>query len=399
MMKNCWKILFVLLATGFMWACKKPYSPAVITQAPNYLVVEGFINTADSTTIKLSRTTQLADTAKSKPELGAIILIEDNLNNHYQLTETGNGLYKSPAVNLSGSQTCRLHIITSDKKEYASDMVQIDKTPPIDTVTHTVVNNGIQMAVSTHDATNKVKYFRWDFDETWEYGSYYIAGYKYISATNTVTYMTPDDLDHICWLNGKSNQILVGSAENLSQSVINNQVITYVDESTGKLALGYSILIKQYALTKGAFEYWQKLKKNTEQLGSIFDAQPSDLKGNLHNINDASEPVMGYISASNQTSKRFIIGHNSIPLFTSNYYGPPGEDSCIPGNLAFEPANTFNDRLNLLYAESDNLIYTTYGSGPVTLGYVYASGSCVDCRLKTKGGTNKKPSFWPDILP
>ncbi len=397
-MKNCWKILFVVLITGSIWSCKKPYSPTIITQAPNYLVVEGFINSSDSTTIKLSRTAQLADTAKSKPELGAVILIEDNLNNHYQLTEVGNGIYKTPAVNLNASQTCRLHIITTDKKEYASDMVEIDKTPPIDTITHSVINNGIQMAVSTHDATNKVKYFRWDFNETWEYGSFYTAHYKYVNGA--VTYLSPadPDYDNLCWIYDNSSQILVGSAENLSQSVINNQTITYVDESTGKLALGYSILIKQYALTKDAFEYWQKLKKNTEQLGSIFDAQPSDLKGNLHNLADANEPVMGYISASSQTSKRFIIGHNSIPLYTPNYYPPPNDLSCVVGYLPFAPADTYDDRLNTLYTRGDSLIYTTYGSGPVTLGYVYASGNCIDCRLKKKGGYNKKPDYWPDVL-
>ncbi|WCT12093.1 DUF4249 domain-containing protein [Mucilaginibacter jinjuensis] len=396
-MKNCWKILFVLLITSAIGACKKPYSPTIITQAPNYLVVEGFINNGDSTTIKLSRTVQLSDTAKSKPELGAVILVEDNLNNHYQLAEIGNGVYKSAVINLSNAQTCRLHIITTDKKEYASDMVEIDKTPPIDTITHAVINNGIQMMVSTHDAANKVKYFRWDFTETWEYGSYYNSRYKYVNGA--ITYMTPDDYDNICWINGNGNQILVGSAENLSQSVINNQIITFVDESTGKLALGYSILIKQYALTKEAFEYWQKLKKNTEQLGSIFDAQPSDLKGNLHNLNDANEPVMGYISASNTTNKRFIIGHNSIPLYTPNYYPPPNEYGCVVGHLPFDPADTYNDRLNRLYTQTDSIIYTTYGSGPVTLGYQYAYGGCVDCRLKIQGGYNKKPAYWPDVLP
>jgi hypothetical protein len=392
-------ILFVLALACSMLACKKPYNPTIVANAPNYLVVEGFINNGDSTTIKLSRTTQLADTAKSKPELGAVILIEDNLNNHYQLTELGNGIYKSPVVNLHASQTCRLHIITLDKKEYASDMVEIGQTPPIDTITHTVINNGIQMAVSTHDATNKVKYFRWDFSETWEYSSYYVARYKYVNGGVTYLSSSDPDYDNICWINDYSNQILVASAENLSQSVINNQTITYVDESTGKLVLGYSILIKQYALNKDAFEYWQKLKKNTEQLGSIFDAQPSDLKGNLHNLNDANEPVMGYISASNSTSKRFIIGHNSIPLYTPNYYAPPNGLSCMPGYLPFAPTDTYDDRLNRLYTRGDSLIYTTYGSGPVTLGYVYASGDCVDCRLKMKGGYNKKPAFWPDALP
>jgi hypothetical protein len=390
-------ILFVLLLASSMLACKKPYNPTIIANAPNYLVVEGIINATDSTTIKLSRTTQLSDTAKSKPELGAAIYIEDNQNNQHLLTEKGNGVYTSPAVDLHAAQTCRLHIITTDKKEYASDMVEIDQTPPIDTISYSVLSSGLQFAVSTHDPTNKVSYFKWDFTETWEYGSYYTA--KYIYKNGGVTYMTPDEADNICWINAAANQILIGSSAGLSQSVVNNQLITYVDESTGKLALGYSILVKETALTKTAYEYWQKLKKNTEQLGSIFDAQPSDLKGNIHNLADANEPVMGYISASTQTSKRFIIGHNSIPLYTPNYYPPPNEYGCVFGQLPFDPASTYNDRLANLYTHGDSLIYSTYGAGPVTLGYAYASGDCVDCRLKMKGGYNKKPAFWPDVLP
>ena len=53
-------------------ACRKPYSPPITTANVNYLVVEGVINSgADSTIIKLSRTTPLSNGNKIVIETGA----------------------------------------------------------------------------------------------------------------------------------------------------------------------------------------------------------------------------------------------------------------------------------------------------------------------------------------
>jgi hypothetical protein len=48
----------------------------------------------------------------------------------------------------------------------------------------------------------------------------------------------------------------------------------------------YYIKLSQYALSHDAYLFYQKLKKNTEQLGSIFDAQPSELSSNIHCVTD-----------------------------------------------------------------------------------------------------------------
>ncbi len=57
----------------------------------------------------------------------------------------------------------------------------------------------------------------------------------------------------------------------------------------------------------------KKLKNNTEQLGSIFDAQPSETGGNLHCKTDPTEQVIGFIGCSSQTQKRIFINRYELP--------------------------------------------------------------------------------------
>ena len=66
----------------------------------------------------------------------------------------------------------------------------------------------------------------------------------------------------------------------------------------------YSINVKQYALSHEAYLFFEKIKKNTEQLGSIFDPQPSELQGNIHCITNPAETVVGYVDISEEKVQR-----------------------------------------------------------------------------------------------
>jgi hypothetical protein len=48
-----------------------------------------------------------------------------------------------------------------------------------------------------------------------------------------------------------------------------------------RISSRYSTLVRQFAISPNTYNYWQNLK-NTEQLGTLFDAQPSQLVGNAH---------------------------------------------------------------------------------------------------------------------
>lgn len=328
-------------------ACKKPYDPPIVTANNNFLVVEGLINSGqDSTFIKLSRTVKLSSTAAPKPELEAVVSVESDQNIVYPLQEAGGGLYSSAALNLSSTSKYRLRIKTSDNREYLSDLVEAKETPDIDSISYTVQNNGIQFYANAHDPKNNTRYYRWDFDESWKYVSFYQSFWKILDGypAYRLQYNGPDDV-YDCYYTDQSHQILLGSSAKLGQDVIAAAPINFVEANSGKISFVYSVMLRQYALTPDAFAYWQNLKKNTEQLGSIFDAQPSSLRCNIHCISNPAEAVLGYISASSVKAKRILIDHNKIDLYTPYYVGPPDAGACLIHNIYIAPEASFQDRL------------------------------------------------------
>ena len=60
-----------------------------------------------------------------------------------------------------------------------------------------------------------------------------------------------------------------------------------------------TFLIFQNSITREAYDYWDKIKKVSQQHGSIFDVPPSAVKGNIYNISDPQDPVLGFFSALN----------------------------------------------------------------------------------------------------
>lgn len=74
----------------------------------------------------------------------------------------------------------------------------------------------------------------------------------------------------------------------------------------------------QSSLTPEAYDYWRKVNVLANQVGSIFDTPPAEIKGNMYNVNDPSDKVLGYFQAANQTYDRFFILPFNLPFFFSS---------------------------------------------------------------------------------
>jgi hypothetical protein len=365
-------IIFLLLAT----ACKQTYMPPIVAHPPNNLVVEGFIETngADPTSFTLSRTVKL-DSNTYTPEPGATVTIEDTLQNKYPLTENTPGTYTYPAHQFNNNASYRLRITTTAGKEYASDFFPLVANPDIDSITwsrlQTSARNGMQIYANTHDPQNNARYFRFEYQETWEFHSAFEQTIKYIPGTGLVGNVPITD--YICWHNNNSSDIVLASSVQLSQNLIFHAPIVFIPDGAQQLSVRYSILVKQYALTKEAFAWWQILQKNTEQIGSIFGVQPSVNPGNIHCTTDTAEQVLGYASGGNTHSQRiFITKEQAEPWDYSS--------GCVDAKIdpsAFQSA--FNQGYVPWYQEPNG--------GSVH----YSTNTCVDCTLT---GTNIKPTFW-----
>jgi hypothetical protein len=369
-----WLLIFVLIAAG----CKERFDPKLAPVQTDYLVVEGFINANGATTIKLSRTTPIDVRANQKPELNAEVRISGEDNSSFNVTGRGNGTYTSDSIVLNVNQKYRLQIKTRSGSEYLSEFSSIKRAPPIDSISWKPENNGINISVSTHDQQNKSIYYKWDYEETWELRSAYTYGFEY--KPPTVVRRTGDlSKFYYCWNSFKSNNILLGSSAQLTSDIIYQAPITYIPIESEKLAVRYSILIKQYVLDRKGYDFYKMMKSNTESIGSIFDPQPSDLPGNITCVTNPLEKAIGYIAAATMSEKRiFLLAQEVNSKFRRDckvIYVANNADSI----------KYYFDGGGLLPFDSD-------GSppGPV-LGYFASYPTCIDCTLR---GSNIKPSFW-----
>jgi hypothetical protein len=394
---------YLLLMVIPVIGCKKPYNPPATAAKNSYLVVEGVINAgADSTNITLSRTVNLSSKTTVNPELHAIVAIQSDQNVTYPLTETTKGNYVCAGLNLSSTHNYRLSVKTSNNEEYLSDYVPVKNSPPIDSVTYDTKGNsvtpGLNVFVNTHDPKNNTTYYRWEYQETWIIYSSFNS--QYVSNGDTILPRPISDQIYQCWQTDSSSTIIVNSSAKLASDVIANNPIAFVNSTSEKLANGYSILVRQFALTADAYTFWTNLKKNTEQLGSIFDAQPSQINGNIHCTTNPAEPVIGYLSIGIPSTQRIFIENRVLPAWL-----PINSQTCplnsftyshAATNLGEPPVNWVDKYLNYDSSTFTGPLYlptmAEYAQGSNTiLGYDGSTPICVDCTLR---GTNKQPAFW-----
>jgi hypothetical protein len=370
------KAFFIIL---LFTACKEVYTPTLKHHGYNYLVVEGDIVTNDSTFVHLTRTIPVADSSTVQAETGADIKVEGESGETYQLQSVNNGLYVAAPLPLSLNERYRLHIFTSSGKEYISDFASVKQTLPIDSVSWKLdEGSNVNIYVSTHDATAASQYYRWEYDETWEHRSKYSSELIYDPAIHYIRSRLPEEQVYRCWNKNLSGEILIASTAGLSSDVVFEKPILIIPYASEKISRVYSILVKQHALSKEAYEYWDNLKKNTETIGSIFDPQPFADFGNIHCVTDPSEPVIGFIGAGSSSEKRIYIDWPQVQW----PYPVPGclDTTVVPADIeAVFSGYTYLPVMHVL-------------SPP---GAVFGSTQdCVDCKL-TGGGSTVKPPYMP----
>jgi hypothetical protein len=364
----CFLVIVFLASLFIVIGCVEPFSPPEVNSDEGYLVIDGFLNAgSDTSNIELSHTQNTNAEVPVQTEPGAKVTVEGENGEIYTFTEKGNGSYYLPPYSFNRTQKYRLYIKTSSGGEYLSDYVEVKNTPVIDAVEGRLDTrqDAMVMQVNTHDPTNSTRFYRWKFEETWEYRAAYYSGLERIGKEIV---SRKDDIN-LCWRTVKSSNILLGSTIKLSQDVIKDLPITAVPLSTNKLYIKYSILVKQYGLTQDAFEYWTSLAKTTEGTGSLFDPLPSQVTGNIRSVNNPKELVFGYFSAAVEQKKRIFLTPQLGKYPVCN----------APDTLTIQDALTSNAVLLSYYGERSEFILSS-------------GSSCADCRAQ--GGVTKMPSFW-----
>ena len=122
-----------------------------------------------------------------------------------------------------------------------------------------------------------------------------------------------------------------------------------------------------------------ELQKVTESLGTLFDPQPSIIRGNISNVNDESEVVLGYFDAASIQEKRIFVNSNDFERISyPNYYS-----FCYDSIVSFGQIQEMVDSQWMIVSETmDEAGFPAY---------LFSIPVCIDCRL---AGSNVKPDYW-----
>ncbi len=360
--------LLILLAGG----CVDPYRPPEIAAPDSYLVVNGYFNSTPgtTTTIQLARTQNLSDKKVPVAETRAQVSIETKGKATYTLREGTGGTYTLTGVSPQIGDLYRLHIKTTKGGDYFSEYVPVIPTPPVDSVSWRIEDNGVQINVNTHDPKNIARYYRWDFESSWEYTVPYFSTLEVKG--NQIVDRQPSV--YRCWGSENSVNIMTFSTTRLSQAVVSQFPLTYIPGTSLKLGVKYSILVKQIALSQSGFDYYDQLGKITQNVGSIFDPQPSQITGNIQSPTNPNDLVIGFFRVGTVETKRLFIRSSQLP----NWPNLLSASNCVIDTLT---------QADVLKAQPTILSYDFE-----LRKYFTTSPDCADCR--TKGGVIQRPVFW-----
>jgi hypothetical protein len=376
-------VKMTLLATLLLLLhCRKPYAPPAVMAANHFLVVDGIINTGVNavTSIRLSRTRNLSDSIPGGiPELKAQVAVMAGNGASFPLQDTaGTGVYTSAVLTLDAAQTFKIALTTADGRKYASDLVVNKPTPGMDSLYYEEPGD-FTVYVDTHDPTGNTRYYRWDYTETWEHDSQLMSGW--IVVNNLVVPQDSTNQRTNCYTTVNSSNILLGTSEKLGTDQVRHFPIRVITNGDPIINQKYSILVRQYALTQDAYNYWSLIQKTSQGLGTLFDLQPAQLIGNIHCLTNPEEPVVGYMSASTIGQRRIFVYQSDLLNWIHNPPAYQCDTLMIPVDQTDYRIYTYPDSIFTAY-------YFVSTGGPLVL----VSRTCVDCTLF--GGSTVKPSYW-----
>ncbi len=421
MLKRRGEIIVYLIAVFLLSSCIEPYTPN-LSGYESLLVVDAQVTNENSSySVRLSKSFQ-EQNATPVVVSDASVYLNDDRGNTMVFKNKGNGIYQTDSTQFRGEvgRTYVLHILIGESEEYESEPCLMQPVPDIDSIyiakDQQLVNNntGTQDGVSIYlDSKwgDKNLYFRWTYDEAWKFKVSYPKKYDFLYdrteiGTGLIIPTEPrlipvSDVKEYCWKTHQGDNIIIRSNQNGQTGRLTKQPIYFIaSDKSDRLMLQYSILIKQYSISKDEYEFWNKLNQVNVAGGDIFARQPYAVSGNIRNLKNLNERVLGYFKVSAVTQKRKNIPFSDFVALNLPFY----HDACefvLKSPADFDspfkfPHPTWDDVYWYMCVQDIyTFIYPLYD--PATnklMKFVFTSRECANCELT---GTRIKPDMSDDI--
>ena len=359
-----------------------------------FIVIDGDITPGDYTHVKIYKSVPLESEGQMEYISNANVWVENGAGERWNGTlnydySSGQYIGFEYLINTTGlplDGEYKLCADISGRGIYESELLPVMITPQIDSITFSIGADSTELYIeaTTHCDSVEPLYCKWDYDSDWEFKTYHRPELSY-SKVMGMHYLTPEENQQMyyCWGTESSTDVYIASSEKLSENILYKQRLNTINYKDNKLNSLYSTLVTQRRLSKDGYIYWNNIKKSSSQMGGIFSPQPSEVRGNITNLSNPQEKVLGFISVATTVSKRLYITRMEAGIYDSN---PNGICNPVLYGIDYWSIVVGAGLLPIDYL-------TTESGMPDFRNAFWTTGKCVDCRLE---GSKQKPSYWPN---
>ena len=298
-------LIFSLYLAMMCSGCIDPYE-TIVEEGEQRLVVQGEITSADGPyQVVLSYSGNYSKLVDGVTEFisDAYVCIHDDHGNCSELFEDTRGIYKTLDNGFKGEigHSYYVEIILPNGKRYLSEPELMIRPPEISRIYaeyHEETDldpEGFYVYVDVEDPSDQVNFYKW------ETVSWYL--YSWDPCWRRVPDFSPFNIE---------------SDKNINGNKIARQLVKIVPYN-GRLP--YVVTTYQLGLSEPAYNFLKNLNDQINLTGSIFDPPPTFIWGNIKNVEDPDEIVLGYFIAAGTTNIEIAVDR-SVPDKAPSYYSP-----------------------------------------------------------------------------
>ncbi len=307
----------------------------------SYVVINGQItNERKPYIITVSQSATNGELSEQKIT-GALVSIKSTDGAVEVLTEYQRGSYRTDSTQFIGiiGNSYVVEVVLDDGRIYQSSPEKLLPVPPIqkldfdfvkeaelNEIDNIVFRKRVKIKINTVIPDNPENvYFKWDV--TGEYEFKESEALTDIFATTGVgTFL------FTCFVQDPVGigDISIFDGSNAASAQLQSQQIKSI-EVDYKFTFNYCVHVKQQSLTQGAYEFWRSVKESTERSGELFERNPGQITGNIRNVSNSSEKVLGYFYASAVVNDKLFISPDSVekPVSPCLVIDPDFESACM----------------------------------------------------------------------
>ncbi len=314
-----WYKYILLIFFIVVYGCREPFEFDYADVLEPTVVIDGYVtNSGKAHVVQVSYSTTINNRGQVETEFitNADVRIIDDLGDFTVLNHWRSGIYRTaPQYAVSEGRSYRLVVTLSNGEVYESVMKTLPPPSPATAslsfrgdTRDVLANNSIQpqegaVIEATIQKDNDRHFYQW------------VIGQYFIIQSD----LAPDELK-FCYIRDFDEAQVVLLQDNPAQEGVSEYTypIEFIPRSA-KMKVDFGVEAVLLTLNEDDFEFWDAVRIQSENSGSLFDAAPHSIEGNITGRN--GERALGYFGVYRESLDRVFFTEQELGFAPGTY--PP----------------------------------------------------------------------------